>query len=340
MSITIKDVAREAGVSVSTVSKVLNDGSSISEATKIHVRSIMEKLQYRPNEQARNFARQKTNNIIFLAKLEQHTAFNNPHMFEIMCGAQDILSRETYNLSFKGVKDDEEALFLVKDTIGRKSADGIIVHGSATTPEIVNLLVKSNFAHIIIGKPAFQNAACWIDTNNSISGQIAAKHLVECGYEKIAFVGGGKEDEISTKRLKGFVSTMHDYGYWVRDSYIKYGIFTKESGYNLTMELLQEVEQPQAIICEDNQIALGVVKALNKAGKRIPNDIALVTFDDFPLSRMIDPLLTVVDIDVYDMGYQAASILIRKINNPSLHVQSYTTLPQLIVRESTMNINI
>lgn len=335
MSITIKDVAKAAGVSVSTVSKVMNDGPSISDATKEHVRRIMEDLQYHPNEQARNFARQKTNNIVFLALLEEHTAFKNPHMFEIMCGAQEILAKNLYNLSFVGVKTEEEALNHVEAIIGTKSADGIIVHGSATTKELVNQLVKSGFPHIIIGKPAFKCAACWMDINNSISGLMAAEHLTECGYGKIAFVGGAKGDEISTKRLNGFISAMHDIGYRVSDKFIKYGDYTKESGYLLTMELLQESEQPDAIICENNHIALGVVKAINAKGKRIPEDIAIVSFDDYPLSRVIEPLLTVVDIDVYDMGNQAGSILIRKINNPALLVQSYTTLPQLIEREST-----
>lgn len=335
MSITIKDVAKEAGVSVSTVSKVLNNGPSISAGTKEHVRNVMERLQYRPNEQARNFARQKTNNIIFLTMLEPHVAFENPHMFEIMCGAEEALAAESYNLSFKGVKSEADALDLIQDVIGRKSADGIIVHGSATTKELVDKLVKSEFAHIIIGKPSFSCTACWIDTNNSVSGQLAAEHLLKYGYEKIAFVGGAKKDEISMKRLNGFLSTMHDNGYWIGEKYIKYGSYTKERGYQLTMELLSEEELPRAIICENNQIALGVVKALNEKHMNIPGDIGIMSFDDYPLSRMIDPLLTVVDIDVYDMGYQAGTILIRKIHNPTLHVQSYTTLPQLIVREST-----
>lgn len=335
MSITIKDVAREAGVSVSTVSKVINDGPSISEATKKHVKSIMERLDYHPNEQARNFARQKTNNIVFLTMLEQHAAFNNPHMFEIMCGVQEVLSSSFYNLSFKGVKGGEEALNLVNDIIGRKSADGIVVHGSATTKELLDTLVKNNFPHIIVGRPSFKCAASWIDINNSISGQMAVEHLLEYGYDKIAFIGGAKDDEISLRRLNGFVAGMHDSGYRVSDKYIKYGDYTKESGYQLALELLEELEQPEAIICENNQIALGVVKALEAKNKKIPEDVALVSFDDFPLSRMIDPLLTVVDIDVYDMGIQAGTVLIRKMNNPALHVQSYTTLPQLIIREST-----
>jgi LacI family transcriptional regulator len=209
------------------------------------------------------------------------------------------------------------------------------VHGSATTKELVQQLVKTNFPHIIIGRPYFKCLACWIDINNSISGQLAAEHLSECGYQNIAFIGGPKEDEISIKRLKGFVAAMHDRGYIIKDKYLKYGFYTKESGYELAMELLQESQLPEAIICENNLIAIGVVKALSNVGKRIPEDIALLSFDDYPFSRMIEPLLTVVDIDVYDMGNQAAEILVRKINYPSLHVQSYTTLPQLIVREST-----
>lgn len=334
MNITIKDVARAAGVSISTVSKVMNNGASISEATKVHVRNVMEELGYHPNEQARNFARKKTSNIIFLVLMEEHMAFKNPHMFEIMCGVQNALVKKKYNLSFAGVRAGE-ALSYITEVVGRKSADGIIVHGSVTTREIAEYLSASGFPHIIIGRPPFKCTACWIDINNSISGEMAAKHLTECGCRKIAFIGGPKGDEISTKRLNGFISAMYDIGCRVSDQYIKYGDNSKESGYCLAGELFQETEQPDAIICENNYIALGVVKAISNRRKRIPEDIEIISFDDFPLSRIIEPGLTVVDIDVYDMGYQAGDILMRKIKNPELSVQSYTTLPRLIVRSST-----
>lgn len=334
MNITIKDVAREAGVSISTVSKVLNNGSSISDATKEHVRNIMDELGYQPNEQARNFARKKTNHIIYIVLLEEHIAFKNPHMFEIMCGVQNALSKKMYNLSFLGVASGE-ALSRIQDITGRKSADGIIVHGSVTTREIAEYLSASGFPHIIIGRPPFKCTACWIDINNSISGEMAAKHLTECGCRKIAFIGGPKGDEISTKRLNGFMSAMYNIGCRVSGKYIKYGDNSKESGYRLAMELFEETEQPDGIICENNYITLGVVKAMNTIKKRIPEDIGLISFDDYPLSRIIEPCLTVVDIDVYDMGYQAGNILLRKIKNPELNVQSYTTLPRIIVRNST-----
>lgn len=338
MGITIKDVANIAGVSVSTVSKVLNDGPTISEATKIHVRAVMEELGYQPNERARNFARQKTNTITFLAKIERQAAFHNPHMFEIMCGVQQVIAPEGYSLNFTGLHSDSAIRDYIQFMVGNKSSDGIVIHGSATTKDMVSILMKNEFPHIIIGKPPFESAACWVDTNNRISGQLAAQHLLEYGYRKIAFVGGAKEDEISANRLKGFHSSIHDFGLMLRNEFIKYGDNSKESGYQLTKELFQSDNLPDAIVCENNVIAMGAVKALNELMIKIPDQIGIVSFDDFPFSRVIEPALTVVDIDVYDMGLQAGKTLLRKIKSPFLQVQSYTTLPRLIVRESTRKI--
>ncbi|MDF2632053.1 MAG: alanine racemase [Caproiciproducens sp.] len=335
MSVTIKDVAREAGVSPSTVSKIINHSPTISDATSQQVQNVMERLHYFPNAQARNFATQTTHNIVFLTKLEPHTAFTNPHMFEIMCGVREALAKREYNLSFVSVSQEEDAACVAERIIAQKSADGMVVHGSATTKDLTLFLVKSNFPHVIIGKPAFESQACWIDINNHLSGQIAAEHLLDCGYKRIAFIGGKPEDGISAQRLKGFIKVMEDKGVAVPANFIKDGDSTKLDGFLLANELLEGMCPPEAIICESDSIALGVVKSIGAHGYSIPDDIALICFDDFPLSRLIDPTPTVVDIDVHDMGFQAGSILIRKIKNPALQVQTYTTLPNLIVREST-----
>ena len=147
MSITIKDVAREAKVSTSTVSKIINHSPTISEATIKRVQEVMDQMHYYPNIQARNFARKTTHNIVFLTKLEAHTAFTNPHMFEIMCGVQEALNKKEYNLSFVSVQQAEEAAMAVERIIAQKSADGVVVHGSTTTKNLVSLLVKSGFPH-------------------------------------------------------------------------------------------------------------------------------------------------------------------------------------------------
>lgn len=338
MSVTIKDVAKEAGVSIATVSKVINHKPSISEITRQRVFHVMEQMNYLPNAQASNFARKRSENIIFLAVTETHTAFHNPHMFEILCGAQRKLREKKYNFSFIGSPDQKAALREAEEIIGRKIADGLLIHGSATSRSLAALLTSTGFPHVIIGRPPFSTATCWIDINNHVSGEMATRYLTGCGYSKIAFIGGPETDEISRHRLKGFISTMQINGFPVPDSFIKYGTYSKMSGFHMMEELLRVSCLPDAVICENNQIAMGAADAIRKHGMTIPDDIGVITFDDYPLSQLIDPPLTVVDIDVNEMGHQAASILLKRIRNPELQVQSFATLPSLIVRSSTRNL--
>lgn len=335
MAITIKDVAKEADVSISTVSKVINKSHTISQSTIARVNEVMKKLNYYPNQSASNFARQSTRNIVFLTKLERDVAFSNPHMFEIMCGVQKALSDKNYNLSLMSVNSDQEEKDQIKKIIAQKSADGIILHGSVINRDLTPLLVNTNFPHIMIGKPEFESQLCWIDTNNHLSGEIAANHLLECGYRKIAFIGGHENDMISLHRLQGFQSVMEQKALEIPKAFISFGDSTKDSGYIQMNQILDNVDKPEAVICENNSIALGAVKSINKRGLSIPDNIAVITFDEYPFSHIIEPVPTVVNINVFDMGMQAASTLIRKIKNPSLQVQSYTTLPELIIRRTT-----
>lgn len=337
MNITIKDVAKEAGVSIATVSKVIHEKPSISDATRAHVLQVMEQLDYHPNAQASNFARKCSENIIFLAVTEPHVAFHNPHMFAILCGAQDKIREKNYNFSFIGVPDKDTACKKAKEIIGRRSADGLLIHGSATSRPLVSLLTESGFPHVIIGKPQFSSTACWIDINNHVSGDMAAKYLTRCGYAKIAFIGGPESDEISRHRLKGFSSALQLGGLSVDPAFLKYGTYSKESGFQMMEELLRGSCLPDAVICENNQLAVGAVSAIKKHGMSIPDDIGVITFDDYPLSQLVDPPLTVVDIDMDEMGQQAATILLKKIKNPTFQIQSFSTLPSLIIRSSTKN---
>ena len=339
MLLTIKDVAKEAGVSIATVSKVINGKPSISEPTRQRVIEVIKRLNYHPNAQASNFARERSDNIVFLAVTEPHTAFHNPHMFEIMCGAQNKIYSKNFNFTFLGVPDKDSACEKVSVIIGRKAADGILIHGSATSRPLVELLVKTGFPHVIIGRPPFSNTACWIDINNHVSGHLATEYLTKSGYTHIAFIGGSKSDEISRHRLQGFLSSMRIFGLEIPDSFIKYGTYSKQSGYDMMEELLRGSSFPDAVICEDNKIAIGAVSAIRKRGIEIPDDIGIITFDDYPLSQLIDPPLTVVDINVNKMGQQAADILIKKVRNPALNIQSFTTIPELIIRSSTRNTN-
>lgn len=338
MPITITDVANEAGVSKSTVSKVLNNWSSISPATVAKVNAAIKKLNYIPNSRAVSFAKQTTQNIVYLTNLSKDAAYKNPHMFDIMCGVYHELANKNYTLTMVDTSEDTFPGESALKEITRRSADGLIIHGSAVNEELAEKLITEHIPHIIIGHPTFEDRLCWIDTNHSLAGEYAASHMVACGYTDVMFIAGRRNDDISTQRLKGFKKGMNNHKLPVMQRRIIYTAATRQSAYEMTMQCLQNVEKPQAIICENNTLALGAIKALQELSISIPKDIGFLTFDKYPYSGVIDPVLTVIDINVYDMGMQAGNMMIRKLENPDLLIQSYTTLPMLIQGESTIPI--
>lgn len=329
MSVTIRDVAREAGVSTSTVSKVLNNWSSISSETCARVHAAIDKLQYTPNARAVSFARGATRNIIFLSSLKKEEAYHNPHMFEILCGVQKELSSQGYTVMLTDIPQDNDPTIFLTNLITSRVADGVLIHGSCNIPDMAKILLETQFPHIYIGNPGRRSRICWIDTNNGLAGQFAAQHMLECGYEKVAFLAESRTDHISMQRLNGFLGGMYDYGYRIPDEYICYTDSTSEDAYRQSVKLLNLPKPPRAIVCENNTLALSLSKALQENNIRVPDEIAFLTFDSYPYSALIEPAPTIIDIDVYDLGVQAAVMLLRKLENPSLLVQTYTTLPVL-----------
>lgn len=329
MSVTIRDVAREAGVSTSTVSKVLNNWSSISPKTCARVQEAIDKLHYTPNARAVSFARGATRNILFLSSLKKEEAYHNPHMFDILCGVQKELSAHGYTLMLTAIPEDISPEIFLTDQISRRIADGILIHGSCSIPNMSRILLETQFPHIYIGHPNRRSNLCWIDTNHGLAGQFAAQHMLECHYEKTAFIAERRTDDISTRRLNGFLGGMYDYGYRIPEEYICYTDSSKGDTYQQSLALLSLPEPPRAIVCENNLLALSLCKALQEKHLRVPDDVAFLTFDSYPYSALIEPSPTIIDIDMYDLGIQAAVMLLRKLENPSLLVQSYTTLPVL-----------
>lgn len=334
MKVTIRKVAEIAGVSVSTVSKVINGHYSISEKTANHVRRVMQELNYYPNASAQSFATGDTKTIVLLADMSANTAFRNPHMFEIMAGLEESLRKRGYRLVLHGT-DGTSACALAREIISRKSADGIAVHVGIMSHPLAALLVQLRFPHIILGMPDFDSQVCWIDNNNTYSGTVAASYLVSKGYRQIAFLGGKSYDLGSTHRLNGVKQCLSGRGIQLEDKNIWLGDSTRAEGYRMTSCLLEQKPLPEAVICANNYIALGCVDAIKDKGIRIPGDIGILTFDDYPFSQITDPPLTVVDINVRDMGMQAGRLLVDIVRHPNMQVQTYITTSNLVEREST-----
>ncbi len=334
MSITIKDVARTAGLSVSTVSKALNGAYDVSEETRSRVLKLARELDYHPNARAQNFARQSSQSVLFLTELHQEIGFSNPHLFEIIAGVEYTLRRKGYQLVVRG-GSPAEACNAVRMASSQQLADGVILHASIITPELDQLINQLSLPHIVIGYPSFPSQFSWIDSDNSLAGAMAARHLWETGYRNIAFIGGWEEDKISAHRLEGVQKELALHRSKIPTPLLCAGDSVRETGYLMTRKLIGRKEMPDAIICANNYIAYGAYLALKDGGISIPEKMGLLTFDDVPFSRILTPRLTSVTIDVYDMGVQAAGHIIAMIRKPNLNVQTYSTLPHLIVREST-----
>lgn len=344
MSATINDVARLAGVSKSTVSKVLNNWTTISQETTDRVNAAIKELGYTPNARAVSFARRSTQNIIYLTNLSKNSAYQNPHMFDIMCGVHHALTSNHFTLTLVDTSDEAYPGETAHKEIQKGSADGIIVHGSSVNEQLANEIAATNFPHIIIGSMTISENLCWVDVNHSLEGEYAANHMNACGYSDIVFVTGKQSGGIAQDRLKGFRKRMLKFGVHVPKENIWYTNSTKSNAYdvvknNLSVRMNNKTESlPDAIICENSGLASGLLRAVSDLGLSIPEDIAFMGFDQYPYTSMTYPVPTVISIDVYDLGVQAGEMMIKKLENKDLLIQSFTTLPCILQGASTVPI--
>ena len=334
MGVTIKDVAEAAGVSISTVSKVLNGHYSISEKTAERVRGIMREMNYYPNANAQSFASGSNHTVVLLANLSPNAAFRNPHMFEIIAGLEEALCRRGYRLILRGA-DATSACGIAEEIISRRSADAIAIHVGVMSHPLAAVLTRLRFPHIVLGAPDFESQVCWIDNSNTYSGAVAAGYLLSRGYRRLAFIGGRSYDLGSALRLQGVKQGLANGGERLEDQYIWLGESTRADGFRMTEGLLNQKQLPDAIICANNYIALGCVDAVLKREMRIPKDMGIMAFDDYPFSQIMEPPLTVVDINVRDMGAQAAKFLTDIMRHPNMQIQTYITTSNVIARGST-----
>ena len=332
MTATIYDLAKAAGVSISTVSKALNDSYSISEKTKERIREIADSMGYKPNARARSFARRKNGIILFAADLSRGVGFENPHMFEIVTGVDRCLDEKGYSLVLKHVTQ-ETATESVKELMLSEEADGIIIHAGVLTKQLAFVLGKEAYPHLIIGKPDFANTLSWIDVSHEAAGQIAANYLLDKGYRRIAFLMGDAEnDQISSRRLDGINIVFEEEELSIETIT---GITTYEESRKVTEEILKRAQVPEVILCTNNYLAMGCMQSIRMEKLNIPKDIALMTFDNYPFSMLSEPTLSAIEVDMYEMGTQAARFILQKIKKPNLQTQLFCTTPVLLERDST-----
>ncbi|PAB60067.1 LacI family DNA-binding transcriptional regulator [Anaeromicrobium sediminis] len=328
----IKDVAKKAGVSVATISRVLNHPDTVSPTTKEHVLAIMKELNYTPNWFARGLNLNKTNVIALLIP-----NILNPIYTQIAKGVEDIAHQKGYNILLCNTEENESKEREYIEMLLKRKVDGLILTASLLNKKDINKIKKRETPLVMIGKNKSSAKENMVFTDYIVGAYEATKHLVETGYRKIAYISGVKHQIENIEKQIGYEKALKEFCLPVEKKYIIEGNNSIEGGYLAAKKLIQSKEIPEAIFAANDLMAVGAMDAIKTMGLRIPQDIAIVGFDNIDMSALVEPKLTTISQPVYKMGLIAARLLFDNIesNDEEENVQQEIFLQsKLKVRKS------
>jgi len=316
MASTIKDVAKLAGVSPSTVTRVLQDKSSISEATKIKVRKAMTTLNYHPNVNARSLASNKTNVIGVVLPKDSDVFYQNSFFPEVIRGIAQIAADHQYSIQLCTGQDHKQRLSILKDTILGRRVDGLIFLYGETEDPLVDFAIEQEFP-----------AVSFVDNNNEKAGFDATEYIIKKGAKSIAFIGGRDQLFVSRERLEGYIKALKEYELTVNEKLIaQVDEFTRERGYETIKELLAE-GPIDGLVTADSLFTEGAVRYLNETHIQMP----IITFDSVQPSVHIDAY---VDIHTLELGRSAFKLLRNVIkSNDSKNMMCYRQIISHSIKE-------
>jgi len=339
MKINIKDVARKAGVSTATVSRVLGDFTGVRDRTRKKVLKAVKELNYEINAVARSLRQKKTNSIGIIVGnvLSQFYSV-------IAKSVEDTAKKLGYHtILCNGDENPEKELEYLK-VLKSNRVDGIILTPTGKNSEYVQHLINSRTRMVLLDR-LIEGVDCdAVLVDNANGAYKAVKHLIDQGYRKIGIVSGYLDRTTGAERLSGYLQAIEEAGIAKDDSLIKIGNFKKESGKKLTEELLEQSNRPEAIFTTNIDMSMGALIAIKEMGFTIPDDIGIVCFDDSDWASILEPSITVIRQPVYQLGSTAAELLIREIENDekdSDHKPNIVILNiELVIRNSTKKVNV
>jgi len=335
MAVTIKDVAVLANVAPSTVSRVIANSPRISEATKQKVNKAMEELGYHPNLNARSLASQSTQTIGLVMPSSGDVVFQNPFFPTVLQGISEGAREKNYALHMSTGKSEMETLEAVIHMVQGKRVDGMLLLNSKVEDKVISYLKGRKFPFVLIGKPYKDvEEITHVDNDNFRAMKEATEYLIQHGHQQIAFIGGSLELVVTVDRLLGYERALRNAGIELKNEYIIHEEFLREGGKEGVAELMSLDQPPTAIVVTDDFMALGVLNKLDELGIRVPEDISVVGFNNVLLAEMAKPPLTSVDINIFELGFQASKNLIQKVENDKEPTKRIIISHQLIERFS------
>jgi len=326
----IKEVAKLAGVSVATVSRVLNDSSSVLPETRDRVCEAIAKLNYQPNLLARNLRRSETKLILAIIP-----SISNMFFSQVVKGMHNKARKHGYNLLLCDTEEDDGSLDAYLDMLRFHQADGVIFVSSAVN--------KNKLAEIAGTYPVVQCSEynedldlSYVTIDNKLAAYQAVQHLIKTGKKRIALINGFDYHSSTRLRLEGYKQALADNGIEFCDELVRQGTYGLKSGLRVTRQLLSLKQPPDGILAGSDMMAIGAIKFIKQMGMRVPEDIGVVGFDDTRVTSIFEPSVTSISQPMFDLGQCSVEILLKKINSSDSYEEKLILEHELVIRHSTV----
>lgn len=326
---TIKDVAREASVSIATVSRVFNGAAVVRAETARRIRDVAAALRYAPHGGARSLITNRTNTLGVLLPDLYGEFFS-----ELIHGIDLTARRSGYHIlvsrSWEGRTETEEAMRAMRGRV-----DGVLLMSPDINADSL-LNVPASLPVVLLCSASKGHDADSVIIQNSRGAREMVRHLISLGHRRIAIIKGSLGNYDAAERLRGYRTALREAGITPERSLERDGDFTEAGGYAATLELLAAKPCPTAIFAANDSMAIGALSALRESGVCVPEDMAVAGFDDIPLARYLDPPLSSVKVPISDLGAQAVEILLHAITHKNEHTRQRERVPtELVIRRST-----
>jgi LacI family transcriptional regulator len=328
---TLNDVARLAGVSTMTVSRVINDSGYASVETRARVNRAIAELGYMPNALARQLRSKRTKTIALVV-----TDIANPFFTTLARGVEDAARLKGYAVMFCNTDESvAEEIDYVRVLIQRR-VDGVLLVPATDSSGSLELLRKHGLPVVVLDRRLSAGQVDGVRGDSEAGAYLAVRHLIDLGHSHIAVLTGPESVSTAQDRVAGYRRALADEGIPVDDELVVFGEFNEASGHEMTERILAARPRPTAIFAGNNFIAFGAIQALREAALAIPDDMSIVVFDDLPQGWVLDPFLTVVSQPAYEIGRQATELMLERLAGDAPAEPRTVVLPiTLITRRST-----
>lgn len=327
--VTMADVARAAGVSRMTVSRVINDKGEISPATRQRVLEVIEELDYRPSSIARGLATRKTTTIGLVVP-----DIANPFFSDLACGVADRAYSEGYNVFLCNTHENLHRELHILDSLVEQRVDGLMLCSSRLPDEMLRKALRRHSAAVLVNRRLADSDVGTVVLTDKQGAGTAAMHLLGSGHRAIGFLAGPANSYSGRQRAEGFRAALSAAGVSYNPAWVRHCSSGMEGGRETALEMLAQHPELTALFCYNDLVAVGALQACTILGRRVPDDVAIVGFDDIPLAGLINPPLTTCHVPRVELGDRAVELLLEGIAGRAEECTEIALRPELVVRAS------